>query len=482
MPETTPRATFRVSLRARFILVITLVLLAVFSLTAFALLHNARRSLTADLNNNSKAFAALATRPIGDAYLVYQSYGSLRVHQEINKFTTLNNNISNVGILGLDGQLQYAVNGKLAGAISAATATSFKPTYIPGSSAAYATVVQPYFDTNGQHQFAVVYTVSTAQLEQSIKRQFQTIIIFSLLGLLIAAAVTYWLINRLFLRPLEGVSRASLAISDGNYSQQIDSPRNDEIGDLAKSVNQMATNLKNDIFKLQEVDTMKNEFIMITSHNLRTPLTVIEGYMEIIHESELPDDMRHMMGAIEDGLRSLASFSEDILTIASIESGNASLTVRHTTIDELMKGLHDSYQAMADQKSIQLDWQIEQSETGLEVSATHIRGVLRNLLDNAIKFSDKGGEVRLSVRPQGADLILEVTDKGIGIAPEEMPKLFTKFHRGTSTYTYNYEGTGIGLYATKLIVQAHKGKVTASSSLGKGSTFTVLLPGVVHPV
>ncbi len=460
-------------------MVISLVLLLIFSLIATLLLHNARRSLTADLNQNSREFAALATRPIGDAFSTYQAAGSARVQLEIDKFTKLNSTIASVTIIAVSGQSLYGVHVNDNNIINASSAASFNPSYAKNPHGANAIIVQPYFDTNGQHQFAVVYVISSDQLEATIQRQVEIIIIFSLLGLLLAASVTYWLINRLFLRPLEAVSTASLAISNGEYARQISNERNDEIGDLSRSVNQMATNLKNDIFKLQEVDTMKNEFIMITSHNLRTPLTIIEGYMEIIRGTDLTADMRHMMDAIGDGLRLLASFSEDILTISSIESGKTTLTTRPTAIEELFKGIQETYQSAVDQKGLRLEWQIDQPTAVVNVSSTHVRGVLRNLLDNAVKFTDKDGLVSLHVSIVGADLQLKVHDTGIGIAPEEMGKLFQKFHRGTSTYQYNYEGTGIGLYATKLIVQAHGGKVTAASTLGKGSTFTVLLPGVV---
>ena len=459
-------------------MVISLVLLVIFSLTAIVLLHNARQSLTTDLNHNSRAFAALATRPIGDAYSIYLSYGSQRVQQEVKKFTSLNDTIAGVSLVDVSGLQLFNLNNVQVPKLSSAAADSFDATYGKNQSGAYTTIVQPYIDTNGQHQFAVVYSISTDGLEATISRQVETIITFSIIGLVIAAAVTYLLVNRLFLQPLEAVSRAALAISGGNYSQQIGAGRNDEIGDLARSVNQMATNLKSDIFKLQEVDTMKNEFIMITSHNLRTPLTIIEGYMEILHNKELSGDMRHMMDAIEDGLRQLASFSEDILTIASIEGGKTILATRSTTVDELLRGIRNTYQTAADQKNIKLVWQIDQPTSSVNVSSTHIRGVLRNLLDNTIKFTDRDGEVSLHVSIVGTDLQLKVRDTGIGIAPDEMSKLFQKFHRGTSTYQYNYEGTGIGLYATKLIVQAHGGKVTVASTLGKGTTFTVLIPGV----
>jgi signal transduction histidine kinase len=407
------------------------------------------------------------------------SSGSARVATEVKKFTLLNDTISNVRIYDTEGNQQFALQTNRGSSLSPATASTFTTIYQSNNQGIYTSIIEPYFNSDGQHPYAIAYTISTAQLEQSIHRSTETIIFFALIGLLLTAAVTYWLIDRLFLRPIEAVSRASLAISHGNYDQQIMSQRNDEIGDLSLSVNQMATTLKQDIFKLQEVDTMKNEFIMITSHNLRTPLTIIEGYMEMIRDSELPGDLRKMIDSIEDGLKRLASFSEDILTIASIESGKASVTTKNTTIANLLEGIRETYESACEQSNLTLEWHVDAPDTIVEVSVPQIRGVLRNLLDNAVKFTSKGGKVGLFVITEGNDLLLTVKDTGIGISPEEMSKLFTKFHRGTSTLKYNYEGTGIGLYASKLIVQAQHGTVTAASTLGKGSTFIVQLPNAV---
>jgi signal transduction histidine kinase len=464
----------KLGLRARFVIVITVVLLISCSIAAALLLHNSRKSLTTNLNQSTQAFAALATRPIGDSYAIYQDSGSLRVAVEIEKFTVLNGNVSNVAIIDTSGNLLYALHSKPSITVSSKMAASFSAIDTKNSLGEITQVIQPYLNTDGLHEYNIAYSICIA-------RQADTILIFTILALLITATVTYWLVNKLFLKPIESISNESLLISKGEYSEQIKSHRNDEIGILANSVNQMATNLKNDIFKLEEVDTLKNEFIMITSHNLRTPLTIIEGNMEIIKDSEMPDKLRSMFSAIEDGLKRLKSFSEDILTIASIEAGQTQLSKRSATVKELLQGLNEKYTQAAEQKNINLHWQVEHEDIRLNVSRTHIGSVVRNLLDNAIKFTKINGNVWFSLEVEGSNLKIIVRDDGIGIAANEMTKLFQKFHRGTSTLTYDYEGTGIGLYATKLIVQSYGGKVTASSALGHGSEFTVVIPAALAP-
>lgn len=112
----------------------------------------------------------------------------------------------------------------------------------------------------------------------------------------------------------------------------------------------------------------------------------------------------------------------------------------------------------------------------MELSAANMRSALGNLIDNAIKFTKAGGTITIESRVESGNVVFKVSDTGVGISKSEMPKLFTKFHRGTSTLSYDYEGIGIGLYLSKLIIEEHGGKVEAESELGKGSTFTAYLP------
>lgn len=466
----------RISLRARFILVISTVLLVLFGIIAYFLIRNERVTLANDLNSSSKAFAQLATRPIGDAYNVYQAAGFARIQQETVKFTDLDPNVAAVAIVGLDGQTLLDIKGHLTG-VSADTAMSFDTVYQTNANKVYTQIVEPYLDTFGQHKFAVAYRFSTNDLEASASRDALTILIFALVGLLISAFVTYELLNVFFLRPIEDVSRMSVIVGNGDYAQQISVKRNDEIGDLARSVNQMANALKDNILKLQEVDKLKNEFIMIASHNLRTPLTIIKGYLDALHDTKMSDETREMITAIETSALSLSSFSEDMLTISTIEAGNTHpVAPNPSTIEEIVSPLRDNFALLGEQKKVSVIWDIPKTDEPILLSAWHVRNALSNIVANAIKFNHDGGQVSITFAVNGNDYVFTVVDTGIGIADEEIPKLFTKFHRGTSTLQYNYEGTGIGLYASKLLVETQGGHITAESAPGKGSTFTITLP------
>ncbi len=465
--------------RIKFIVVISVILLLLFAIASTILLSNSHNSLTKNMNQSSKAFAELATSPIGDTFDVYQSYGSLHVTQQITKFLNLNSDIANIAIYNIYGSQVYALHRLPKFDVTQQMAASFNPVFVDNANGEIIQIVQPYLSSDGLHEYAIAYIFSAARINQAISQQATTIVLLLISALIITGAATFWLINILFLKPIAAISNDSLKISQGQYDKQVESERNDEIGVLAASVNTMANHLKNDIFELKEVDSLKNEFIMITSHNLRTPLTIMEGNMEIVRSIKLPTELQSVFSDIEVGLKRLESFSEDILTIASIEAGSTEMANRPTTIDDLLRDIEKTYRAAADKKHISLHWQSGNFDTKLLISKTHLRSILRNLLDNAIKFTNEGGNVWFRQSLDNSDLIIEVKDDGIGIAPEEMNKLFQKFHRGTDTYRYDYEGTGIGLYATKLITQAYGGKVTATSTLGIGSTFTVRIPSVL---
>ena len=472
----------RFGLRARFILAISLILLCLFTVGAILLVRNVRISQVNDLNRESKAFASLATKPVGDTYSVYKDSGTVRVQQQIEQFTELDSNVSSVKLIGLDGEALFPTMSSAPSGISAAQVETFTTSYTTNRSGLITQVIQPYFDSADQHPFSIVYTISDKELTQNIARQEVDIVVFSVLGLILSALGVFELISRFFLVPVERMSRTAILISGGNYDQQMKVSRNDEIGDLARSVNQMTGTLKGDIQKLQEVDKLKNEFIMITSHNLRTPLTIIDGNLDMLKSAALDVQTQHMVDSIEASARSLGEFAEDMLTIASIENGAAVLSLKPTPVANLFRGLQEEFDQLASEKKVHLSWQINEPHIMVRASEIHLRGAIRNLLDNAIKFTKEGGDVGVSLKKQDQQVVITVSDTGIGIAPEELPKLFTKFHRATSTLEYNYSGTGIGLYAAKLIVTAHHGTLEAHSELGKGSTFVISLPSQPNEV
>ncbi len=469
----------RLKLRTKVILTVSLFLVVVFALIMYLSVTRNVSQLQSDLNQQTKSFASLATTPIGNTFLLYQDSGSIRITQQVNKFLALDPDVTAVRVVSVDGQQLYDSQDKNHPPISPSLAGSFTPRYITNKSGYVEEVIQPYFEDSGAHRYSVVYGISTKRVEKSVQDAIHLVLYVGLIILLVSIAAASFALNSLFIKPLREVSRSADIISGGDYNQQIVShaDNQDEIGKLAQAVNKMANALKADISKLQEVDKLKSEFMMIASHNLRTPLTIMRGYIELAETAKTAEELKKIVANVQDGVTRLHLLSEDLLTISSLEAGGEKMEKTATDANAFINSVVSEFELLANQKK--LGWQFTNSvpdSVKLNLSQANMRSALGNIIDNAIKFTKEGGSVHVSSKIENDKLVFSVADTGTGIAPDEIPKLFTKFHRGTSTLTYDYEGAGVGLYLTKLIVTEHGGQITVDSEAGQGSTFIVYLP------
>jgi signal transduction histidine kinase len=467
----------RFNIRTKIILTVSLSLVLIFALIMYLLVTRNIEQLRTNLNQQAQSFASLATPPIGSTFLLYQDSGSIRITQQVNNFLSLDPDVTAIRIVSVDGEQLYDSHDRKNPPINADLASSFKQQYVKNQRGYIQQVIQPFFEDSGAHRYTIVYEISTKRVEQSVRATVWLILYTGIAILLVSIATTTWLLNTLFIRPLRSVSRSANLISSGDFNQQIVPKNQDEIGDLAISVNKMADFLKADIAKLRELDKLKTEFMMIASHNLRTPLTVMRGYIEMSEHAQTADELRAIIKTVQESVVRLHLLSEDLLTISTLEAGGGEIRKTPTEAAEFIGSVVSEFELLATKK--ELSWQFTNTvpaEAKLNLNQAGIRSALGNIIDNAIKFTKEGGSVQVTASIADNQLVFTVDDTGIGIEPDELPKLFTKFHRGTSTSKYDYEGVGIGLYLTKLLVGQHGGRITVKSEAGKGSTFTVYLP------
>ncbi len=468
----------RFPLRAKVTLTISLFLVVIFGLIMYVTLNRDVSQLHSNLNEQSKSFASLATPPIGNTFALYKDSGHIKITQQVNKFLALDPDVSGIGIVSVDGKQLYTSHENVDFNVSPKLASSFKAQYVKNDSGYVKEVVQPFFEDSGAHRYSVVYKISTERIEKSVADAIRLILYVGIAIMLISIAAASWALNVLFIRPLRQVSRSADIISGGDYNQQIVSNNKDEIGQLARAVNRMAESLKSDIVKLRDLDRMKTEFMMIASHNLRTPLTIMRGSIESAEDAKTVEALKNIVANVQDGVIRLHLLAEDLLTISTLESeGTENLKKTHVDAKAFVESTVSEFELLADKKG--LHWSFVNrlpDNAKLELSQANMRSALGNIIDNAVKFTDKGGLVRVLASATDGRFVFKVEDTGTGISKEEMSKLFTKFHRGTRTDKYDYEGVGIGLYLTKLLVEQHDGNVEVQSEPGKGSTFTVTLP------
>jgi PAS domain S-box-containing protein len=226
--------------------------------------------------------------------------------------------------------------------------------------------------------------------------------------------------------------------------------------------------------RLRRLDQMKSEFVSNVSHELRTPLTSIKAYTEALMDMATGDTQKEFLGVVDSESDRLLSLIEDLLNVARIESGRVSLKLAtfkpHLMVEEIL-GV-----SKVQSKKHQIVREIPDNLMPIYADKDKLKEVIINLVSNAIKYSPDGGTVKITMSEQEGNLRIDVTDQGIGIAPEHLPKLFEQFYRVDSSLTYKVSGTGLGLAIVKSMVEAHGGTVRVASEVGKGSTFTVLLP------
>ncbi len=466
----------KLGIRAKFILLIALLLTPVFTGIALYLNTTGTNTLRSNLLNESKAFATLATEPIGNIFTLYKDSGTALVQSKIDDFAILSSNITNIAIVDVNANVLFSQNRDQAPRISPAQAASFEQILVKDKNEALNTIVAPYFESFGAHRYSIVYSVSNESITRSIRQATWSVVLMSTLAIISSMILLYVFVNRWLIKRIKLINSQSHEISNGNLDQEILIKSHDELGALADSVNSMADSLKASISKLKELDSMKSEFMIITSHNLRTPLSIIDGYIENSAEVNNVDELRDILKNISAGSKRLGTFAEDILTISQIESGQNFSQSTPTLIKPFIEKLANEFKDMAVLNNLHFEATLEPISGTVSMSPPHVRAAIWNVLDNAVKFTPKGGIIQLTLSAAGGKAIVRVRDTGVGISPEEIPKLFTKFHRGTSVLTYNYEGTGIGLYASKLIIERHGGTIGVESQVDHGSTFTITLP------
>ncbi|HEX5617046.1 MAG TPA: ATP-binding protein [Solirubrobacteraceae bacterium] len=229
--------------------------------------------------------------------------------------------------------------------------------------------------------------------------------------------------------------------------------------------------------RLRELDRMKDQLVSSVSHELRSPLTSIVGYMELLLDGEagdLNDDQRQFLEIMSRNCTRLTKLVDDILFVARVDAGRLSLDMGTVDLAELVAASVQAARPVAEGKDVDLRLDAATELEPLWADPTRISQLLDNLISNAVKFTPNGGTVTVVVAQAGDMAHLEVRDTGVGIPKEELDKLFVRFFRASTSKVA--PGTGLGLSIAKSIVEAHRGRIAVESELGEGTTFLVDLP------
>ncbi len=230
--------------------------------------------------------------------------------------------------------------------------------------------------------------------------------------------------------------------------------------------------------KQAEIDRMKSDLISIVSHELRSPLTSIKGYVDLMVAGDLgevPESMKSYLSIVSTNASKLAALIDDMLDLSRIESGKLVMSFGKVEIKYLCDYVYLTLKPQAEQKNHDFQLYME-TKTVVSGDVDRLQQALTNLVSNAIKYTPEGGSVEIRAGTRNGKALISVKDSGIGISPENQKKLFQKFYRVKNDKTRNIGGTGLGLCIAESIIKAHEGRITLKSSEGQGSTFEIELP------
>ena len=313
----------------------------------------------------------------------------------------------------------------------------------------------------------------------TIEARFEKLMLVSLGILAVGLFMVMLTVHGLIFKGLNRLSRRMLDFLVDRYSFQFSQPDQTELGDLQRTFNSLAQRVINTTDELKRLDSAKSEFLSIASHELRTPMTSIKGSLSLLASGvvgQLDVGSLRLIKIAEGETDRLIRLINDLLDLAKIESGGLPLHLDWVQWDEFCGKTLDGLTGLAHKAEVRLEL-VSLPAVEVNIDRDRLQQVLTNLVSNAVKFSPKGGAVRVTLsRAKTGEIVVSVSDTGPGIKAEDREMIFEKFRQGTTAANPLVKGTGLGLAIAKALVAEHGGSIGVESTLGVGSTFWFSLP------
>ena len=271
-------------------------------------------------------------------------------------------------------------------------------------------------------------------------------------------------------KPLKSMSEAAKAMAKGDFSKRIPVTSDDEIGELAVSFNMMTNSLA-------QLEGMRRSFVGNVSHELKTPMTTIGGFIDGILDGIIPPERHeYYLNIVAQEVKRLSRLVEGMLSMSRLESGQSALKPQEFDFSQLLCTIVIGQEQRIEQNNLQINGLDTIGSINITADKDLIYQAIYNLVDNAIKFTNKDGKIEFALYEENENIVFTITNSGKGISQKELPLVFERFYKGDKSRSDVKNSTGLGLYIVKTIVTSHKGNISVVSKEDKFTTFKITLP------
>jgi len=327
----------------------------------------------------------------------------------------------------------------------------------------------PIKTVSGEETVGAVFVCSSSDgLNGMIASMLKTMLLTSLWVFLAALVAVYFLSERV-IGPLKDMSRAAKSYATGNFDIRIPVRGNDEVAELASAFNQMASGLQN-------LENMRSSFLANVSHDLKTPMTTISGFIDAILSGAIPqENMNEYLERIKSEVLRLSRLVRQLLDLSRIQAGDRKFEPTVFDICEVARQIVLSFEQKIDEKKLDVEFNCDEERMKAVADKDAIHQILYNLCDNAVKFAKEGGKYRLDITQKDKKIHVSVYNEGQGIMKEDLPFVFERFYKSDKSRGLDKTGVGLGLYIAKTIIDAHGESISVESEYGKYCCFKFTL-------
>ena len=327
----------------------------------------------------------------------------------------------------------------------------------------------PIYNASNELVGGVLACSASQQISTLIETMVKTIIL-SCLWVMLAALIAVYFISEKIIEPLKQMSKAAKSFAAGKFDVRVPVTGRDEIAELATAFNNMASSMA-------KLEDMRRTFLSSVSHDLRTPMTTISGFIDGILDGTIPPEKHeYYLDIIRTEVRRLARLVASLLDITRIQAGERKFNKTAFDICEMARLILISFERKIDEKHLDVEFDTQRDKMTVYADHDAIYQILYNICDNAVKFSRDGGKYRISIIERDKKVYISVYNEGAGIPAEELPFVFERFYKSDKSRGLDKTGVGLGLYIAKTIIDAHEEEIWVKSVHGENCEFVFTLP------